>query len=1068
MKFSILLVFLLACLQVQAANVLKQITVGGVKIAITDADPTTGGGTDLPAGSIAIFNGRNFVKGTGASTDWGEVFQTNPTTGDANFTGDVTATAFIGDGSQLTGISGAGGVSNPGDTTVAADNDADGTGEIGLETFQLRRMTIKSGGNIGIGTQNPDASAILDILTTTQGILPPRLTTIQRDAVASPGDGLTIFNTDNERWETYRTDVAAWRRSTNDTFLTTLFRIQDTTDPTKQIAFDGSAITTGNVSTIQVPQGGVDLADIALNNAKVSADGSVTTHSDVTNAGSGLIITAAERTDIGLNNGHRLGDGSDHADVASNTSDIGGHLDGGVSKHDLTESDYERIDGSKKNIQATSDDGEAALTDLDDAIGALIQGTNYTASNAAQVTEHLKGIDSALVTASAGVTGPVSSTDDAIAVWDGTDGDAIKNSTIKIVSGALRVPDGLVGAPPITFETDLDTGIFLSSADTLDITRGGATGVRVGTDVEVFTNIKPNGAFSSGECAGGFCNPWLANYSRGFVLTTASDQIGSLGSAHVLPDGTTSLIDFRNAEEGQTGPIAIASLDDDENDANKTNDIFIGSGNKSDVGATGDSGSIKIRPGTVAGSGARGTIDLNSDIINIFDGSEAFLTTANANVWWGGNLHGLIIDGEAADINLQDAFQIGMKDTTDATADGVFLFFGGTSHSGAITSGTPGGIFILSDNLTNASATVAAGDIDLEAGQNAGTGRGGDIKITAGANTNAASTDGGDVNVRAGGSTNTAGNGGDVILLSGNGATTSGDILLDTDHVTNDGKIIFQNGSQGTAGHVWTSLDTSGSGGWAVAPVPDISGKADTDLGNLSSVAINADLLPDSAGARVIGTTALRFGDITGTSFVGKGANSYLTEVDLSDVLRFRIGRVNPTTPGGAASSQGIQAAEADRPLAFYTNSQTGSTNSQDILIESGNVVDGDAGNIEIRAGKESGTGSDGEIILYNQTIPDTTAVYNLGSLANRWIGVAATSFNSKGSSGAILRDYDNSDVVRMEIHRNVATPSGVASTHAYRINEVGKDGAFVTESDGTADAVATGSLIFDTGNKTA
>lgn len=39
--------------------------------------------------------------------------------------------------------------------------------------------------------------------------------------------------------------------------------------------------------------------DVTANNAKVSADGLVTTHSDVTDAGSGAIITTAERTKVG-------------------------------------------------------------------------------------------------------------------------------------------------------------------------------------------------------------------------------------------------------------------------------------------------------------------------------------------------------------------------------------------------------------------------------------------------------------------------------------------------------------------------------------------------------------------------------------------------------------------------------------------------------------------------------------------------------------------------------------------------------------------------------------------------
>jgi len=48
---------------------------------------------------------------------------------------------------------------------------------------------------VGIGTATPDASAKLDISSTTQGLLPPRMTTAQRDAIVSTATGLVIFNT---------------------------------------------------------------------------------------------------------------------------------------------------------------------------------------------------------------------------------------------------------------------------------------------------------------------------------------------------------------------------------------------------------------------------------------------------------------------------------------------------------------------------------------------------------------------------------------------------------------------------------------------------------------------------------------------------------------------------------------------------------------------------------------------------------------------------------------------------------------------------------------------------------
>lgn len=68
-------------------------------------------------------------------------------------------------------------------------------------------------------------------------------------------------------------------------------------------------------------------------------------------------------------------------------------------KHDANEVDYQRVDGSRKNIQAdaTSPHVEAALSDLDDAIGALDQTpTNYTPADPAIVADHLAAIDSEL------------------------------------------------------------------------------------------------------------------------------------------------------------------------------------------------------------------------------------------------------------------------------------------------------------------------------------------------------------------------------------------------------------------------------------------------------------------------------------------------------------------------------------------------------------------------------------------------------------------------------------------------------------------------------------------------
>ncbi len=56
--------------------------------------------------------------------------------------------------------------------------------------------SLASKAQVGIGTTTPNANAALDVESTTQGMLYPRMTTAQRDAIASPAKGLTIFNTD--------------------------------------------------------------------------------------------------------------------------------------------------------------------------------------------------------------------------------------------------------------------------------------------------------------------------------------------------------------------------------------------------------------------------------------------------------------------------------------------------------------------------------------------------------------------------------------------------------------------------------------------------------------------------------------------------------------------------------------------------------------------------------------------------------------------------------------------------------------------------------------------------------
>ena len=57
-------------------------------------------------------------------------------------------------------------------------------------------FTATTFAQVGINNENPDASAALDITSTTGGLLIPRMTETQRDAIASAATGLMIYQTD--------------------------------------------------------------------------------------------------------------------------------------------------------------------------------------------------------------------------------------------------------------------------------------------------------------------------------------------------------------------------------------------------------------------------------------------------------------------------------------------------------------------------------------------------------------------------------------------------------------------------------------------------------------------------------------------------------------------------------------------------------------------------------------------------------------------------------------------------------------------------------------------------------
>lgn len=135
------------------------------------------------------------------------------------FTGAFTSTGFVG-GSGLFSNTSANDLITPifiphrlTASGLKGGVQGNSNGDISIITNNISRIFAGFTGEIGIGTTTPNARAKMDIQSTTQGFMPPRMTTTQRNAIATvAGDGgLTIFNTTTTKLETW--DGTVWQQA---------------------------------------------------------------------------------------------------------------------------------------------------------------------------------------------------------------------------------------------------------------------------------------------------------------------------------------------------------------------------------------------------------------------------------------------------------------------------------------------------------------------------------------------------------------------------------------------------------------------------------------------------------------------------------------------------------------------------------------------------------------------------------------------------------------------------------------------------------------------------------------
>jgi len=97
----------------------------------------------------------------------------------------------------------------------------------GDPTSYLKTMQITPAGQLILGGTNPDASAIMQIESTEKGLLIPRMTTNQKNAISSPANALLVYDTNLKAFSYYDISSGTWLNTAISSELSDYLMISD-------------------------------------------------------------------------------------------------------------------------------------------------------------------------------------------------------------------------------------------------------------------------------------------------------------------------------------------------------------------------------------------------------------------------------------------------------------------------------------------------------------------------------------------------------------------------------------------------------------------------------------------------------------------------------------------------------------------------------------------------------------------------------------------------------------------------------------------------------------------------
>ncbi len=243
-------------------------------------------------------------------------------------------------------------------------------------------QSINAQNNVGIGTTTPNSKAALDISSTTKGLLIPSMTTLQRQAITTPPNGLMVYDTDFK--EFYHHDGTTWKKILNNRFWNSsptrswIFNINDsiglgTGTPDVKLDVVGNVKTSARIDAGGIVEAGglSSLGTLYVNSTSllqgaVTGNSSATFNSAITSNTSMIVNDPAgiiQLQNAGVNKGFMQLSG-DNLRFGTN----GGNTAGNVIL---------RMDGTDMiNFQKTGSAGTSMQMNLNGVSTGVLQTTN--------------------------------------------------------------------------------------------------------------------------------------------------------------------------------------------------------------------------------------------------------------------------------------------------------------------------------------------------------------------------------------------------------------------------------------------------------------------------------------------------------------------------------------------------------------------------------------------------------------------------------------------------------------------------------------------------------------------